>query len=233
MRRYKWKLAIAGAAVAVMSAVGTAQASTIDLFGLAGNFDQANFGSTGTYYYAQSIQADDVHWADLAFRISSGVGGSFELIITGGRAAGLPGTGLAPDAGAILSQQTLNYAGGGVQNFDVNLDLAVANGATYFFVLAGFGGTIENTSVRATQYNGTDKYAFGEFVYSNSDGGFSNSLSWTSRFPNGEDLVFRTTFDGGNNHVSQVPVSAAPPLFWTALSALGLFGWRRRRKASA
>jgi len=233
MPRRKWKWGVAAGIFAVLGAIGNAQASTIDLFGLPGNFDQFTFGSTGTQYYAQSIQADGVHWADLAFGISNAAGGSFDLLITGGRAAAVPGTGLLPDAGAIFSQQTLNHAGGGLQIFDVNLDLAVANGTTYFFVLAAFGDTLAGASVRATQFNGTDKYAPGEFVFSNSNAAFSNSLSWASRFPNGEDLAFSATFDSGNNQVSQVPVPAALPLFWSALTALGLFGWRRRREASA
>ncbi len=212
---------------AVMGSVGAAQATTIDLFGLPGNFDQSTFSSTGSEYYAQSVQANDSHWANLSFDISNGAGGSFQLLITGGRAAGVPGSGLLPDASAILSQQTLNHAGGGLQTFNVGLDLPVVNGSTYFFVLAAFGETLQGATVRATAFNGTDKYAPGEFVFSNSNAAFSNGLGWSSRFDAGEDLAFRTTFDG--TQVSAVPAPAALPLFWSALVVLGLFGWQRRR----
>jgi hypothetical protein len=39
--------------------------------------------------------------------------------------------------------------------------------------------------------------------------------------------------DQGNNNVGQTPLPAAFPLFATGLGALGLLGWRRKRKAIA
>ncbi|MDH3739328.1 MAG: hypothetical protein OER92_09035 [Alphaproteobacteria bacterium] len=197
------------------------------------NFDQAPFGATGfdTEYYAQSVLADDARWASLAFGITDLEGGRFDLIVTEGRspAIPLPGSGLAPDATAVLSQQMLDHLGGGLQIFYVDLNLPVISGTTYFFTLAAFGQTLTNATVRATEFNGRpDKYAPGEFIFSNDNAGFSNDLAWVSRFSNREDLAFRATFDS----VSAVPVPPALPLFGAALGMLVLFGvWRRRKLA--
>ena len=38
---------------------------------------------------------------------------------------------------------------------------------------------------------------------------------------------------GGGNNVSSTPLPAALPLFATGLGALGLLGWRRKRKNAA
>jgi hypothetical protein len=56
----------------------------------------------------------------------------------------------------------------------------------------------------------------------------------TASIPNSVTFSFGTT-EGANNvpGVSTVPVPAALPLFATGLGALGLLGWRRKRKARA
>lgn len=206
---------------------GIAHASTIDLIGLSENFYQGSFAPT--YQYAQSIVADDVIWADLRFGINNqNGGGTFDLIISEARVAGLEGSGFAPDVTNILSQQTLTHSGAGLQFFDIMLGLSVNIGTTYFFVLESAVGTLTPSSVRATEFAGTDKYAPGEFIYGNSSGGVNNSTDWVSRFSVGQDLAFRATF----NDVSAVPIPAALPLFGTGIAFLGFMGWRRKRNAA-
>ena len=214
-----------------LATAGTAQAGTVDLFDLPGNFGQRPFGATGTEYYAQSVLADDARWANLAFRITDEEGGSFDLIITEGRPATipLPGTGLSPDATSVLSQQMFDHLGGGLQTFDVDLNLPVVSGTTYFFTLAAFGKSLTQSTVRATEFNGTEKYTPGEYIFSNDDAAFTNNLTWVSRFSNREDLAFQATFDS----VSAVPAPPALPLFGAALGMLGLVGWWRRRQSAA
>lgn len=212
-----------------LATVGTARAGTVDLFGLPGNFDQGNFGTSLSTYYAQSVLADDSNWANLAFGVTDQQASSFNLIVSEGRPARVPGSGMLPDATSILSQQVLDHLGGGLQIFDIDLNLPVASGTTYFFTLAAFGTNLSRATVRATQFNGTDKYAPGEFIFSNNNAAFSNNLAWASRAGNNEDLAFQATFDT----VSAVSVPPALPLFGAALGMLGLFGWWRYRKLAA
>ena len=68
---------------ALLASSLVAQASVVDLFGLAGNFNQSAFGYNSTQYYAQSVKADDVNWADLSFSLRKlGAGGTFNLLVT-------------------------------------------------------------------------------------------------------------------------------------------------------
>jgi hypothetical protein len=202
-----------------------AHAGVVDLFGLPGNFDQTTFGSTSSYYYAQSVKADAANWADLKFSVGkSGAGGTFNLLITKSVAGGLPGTGLIPDAANVLSSTQLTHTGTGAEVFDLALNQAVTAGETYFFVLQGVGGTLSDASVLASEFFGTDKYADGEFIFSNSDVAIGASPSWSSRFDASEDLVFRAEFNGGT-------VPEPGPLALLAIAALAA-GLTRRTKTS-
>lgn len=223
------RMGFAAVVLICLATVGTARAGTVNLFGLPGNFDQGNFGTSLSFYYGQSVLADDSHWANLAFRITDQQASSFNLIVSEGRPAPVGGSGMLPDATSILSQQVLDHLGGGLQTFDVGLNLPVVSGTTYFFTLAAFGTNLSRATVRATQFNGTDKYAPGEFIFSNNNAAFSNDLAWVSRAGNNEDLAFQATFDT----VSAVPVPPALPLLGAALGMLVVFGvWRRRKTAA-
>lgn len=211
------------AALSLLAAGLSAQAGVIDLYGLAGNFNQSAFGSTGSQYYAQSITADGTVFDSLRFTVNDAEGGSFKLRITTGVAAGLPGTGERPDAVNELFSQTLNHAGGGAINFDVNLNLAVADGDVLFFVLDAVGQTLSGATVLATQFGGVDKYTGGEFIFGNTNSPLG-SVGWSSRQPNGEDLVFRAAF---SDNVVPEPGSLA----LVAASLLGVCAAARRRRA--
>ncbi len=223
------RMGFAAVVLICLATVGTARAGTVDLLGLPDNSDQRIFGTSLSYYYAQSVLADDANWASLAFGVRNRQADSFNLIIAEGRPTSPGGSGFLPDATMILSQQALDHLGGGLQIFDVDLNLPVASGTTYFFTLAAFGTTLTRAGVRATEFNGTDKYTPGKFIFSNDNAAFSNDLFWDTRLSNSRDLAFRATFDS----VSAVAVPAALPLFGTALGVLGLFDWWRRRKLAA
>ena len=216
-------------AVALTGSALAAHAGIIDLFGLPGNFNQNTFGATGTHYYAQSVQADDANWASLRFSVGkTGAGGTFNLLVTKSVAGGLPGTGLRPDDAGVLSTTQLTHNGLGSQIFDLSLDQAVVSGDTYFFVLQGVGQTLAGASVLATQFNGTDKYAAGEFIFSNANVAFASTPgTWNSRFGNGEDLVFRAEFNGGTPSIPE------PGSLMLAAIALLAAGAIRRSKRSA
>jgi hypothetical protein len=223
------RMGFAAIVLSCRATTGTARAGTVDLFGLPGNFNQGNFGTSLSFYYSQSILADDANWSSLSFGVTNPQAANFDLIISGGRPTTQRGSGFLPDAAAVLSRQMLDHLGGGLQVFDVDLNLPVVSGTTYFFTLAAFGKTIQGATVRATEFNGTDKYAQGEFLFANNNAAFSNTLAWNSRFSNREDLAFSASFDS----VSAVPVPPTLPLFVAALGMLGLLGWWRRREAVA
>ncbi len=216
---------VAAAAISLLSAAPVS-AGVIDLIGLPGNFDQATFGASGTEHYAQSLEADDVNLAELVFGIIDSEGGSFKVQVTESRAAGLPGTGTAPDASGILWEQTLDHLGGGLQWFTVNPDVATSVGSVYFMNLNAFSQSLVGARVRATAFNGgTDAYTGGEFIFSNTNSDLSNTLSWSSRFSANQDLAVRAVFNGGSNEV--------PAPGTLLLIAAGLFGVRLFGRKSA
>ena len=210
-----------------------AQAGVVNLFSLSGNFDQKFFGSGSTPYFAQSVKADDVNWADLSFSVGQqGTGGTFNLLVTESVLdMTLPGTHFRPDANNVLFSTQLTHNGHGAQRFDITLDTSVASGATYFFVLQGKGQTLQGSSVLATQYYGTDKYAAGEFIYSASDAAFNGiSKQWGSRFSAREDLVFRAEFNGGAVVAAaeaDVPEPGSLALLGLGLAGLAVFRQRK------
>ncbi len=233
------RMGFAAVVLGCLAMAGTARAGTVDLFGLPGNFNQGNFGTSLSFYYAQSVLADDANWSSLAFGVTDQEANSFNLIISEARPTSQSGPGFLPDATAILSHLVLDHLGGGLQIFDVDLNLPVASGSTYFFTLAAFGTTLTQATVRATEFNGSDKYTPGEFLFANDNAEFSNNLAWNSRFFNGEDLVFRANFASAivappiaSDAIVATPVPGALLLFGTAIGMLGFFICLRRRQST-
>jgi len=219
---------------ALLASSLAAQAGVVDLFNLSGNFYQQNFGAAATEYYAQSVKADDVNWADLSFSLSrQGTGGTFNLLVTESVLdMTLPGTHLRPDASKnVLFSTQLTHNGLGTQRFDIALDTTVASGTTYFFVLQGKGQTLQSASVLATQYEGTDKYAAGEFIYASTNAAFTGTAGkWDSRFSARQDLVFRAEFNSDGAVAvagADVPEPGSLALLGLGLASLAVFRMRK------
>ena len=220
---------------ALLASSLVAQASVVDLFGLAGNFNQSAFGYNSTQYYAQSVKADDVNWADLSFSLRKlGAGGTFNLLVTESILdMALPGTHTRPDGQNVLFSTQLTHYGQGTQRFDIALDTSVATGSTYFFVLQAKGETLGSATVLATQFYGTDKYAAGEFIFASTNAELTGTAGkWDSRFSAKEDLVFRAEFNGGAAVAAaeaDVPEPGSLALLGLGLASLAVF---RKRKTS-
>jgi hypothetical protein len=60
-------------------------------------------------------------------------------------------------------------------------------------------------------------------TFGNIGGGFQEPTSFS---------IAHEGFFGPSFSISEVPIPAALPLFATGLGALGLLGWRRKRKAA-
>ena len=87
---------------------------------------------------------------------------------------------------------------------------------------AEFGGTIitqSGNSVLGSEGNGTIQFI-----------GTYSTISWTN--PN-QEFWYAFTVGAPGGTVGAVPLPATLPLFATGLGALGLLGWRRKRKAAA
>ncbi len=203
-----------------------AGAGVVDLRDLPGNFDQALWGHPDTTMYAQSVQATDVFLDEFRFRATStSVGGiNYTLVVTGARPdAG--GLGWAPNLTDIRYESSLsNIDGSGIMNEAVfNPNINVANGELLFFVLNTYTvGPTGIGTVRATEFNGTDQYLPGEFVFLNTSGPGASlddliGMDWSHRFDNGEDLAIFASFS--------VPTPGT--IFVLGIGALA--GTRRRR----
>ena len=220
---------------ALLASSFSAQAGIVNLFDLNGNFNQSSFGYNSTQYYAQSVKADDVNWADLSFSLRKvGAGGTFNLLVTESILdMALPGTHLRPDGQNVLFSTQLTHNGQGAQRFDIALDTSVTTGSTYFFVLQAKGQTLDSATVLATEYYGTDKYAAGEFIYAVTNAALTGTAGkWGSRFSAGEDLVFRAEFNGDGGvaaAVEAIPEPGSLALLGLGLASLAVF---RKRKTS-
>ena len=69
-----------------------------------------------------------------------------------------------------------------------------------------------------------------KFLSINQSDSLNDPLGGPSTFVGQSNLVFDLT---SISAVSEIPLPAALPLFATGLGALGLFGWRRKRKQAA
>jgi len=213
-------------AVLPILAGSLATASEVDLRDLPGNFDQASWGHPDTVMYAQSIMASDSFLDEFRFRATSGSAGgvNYTLVITGARAVA-DGLGWAPDLTDIRYESGVsNIAGDGVMHEAVfNPNIGVSNGELLFFVLNTYTvGPTGVGTIRATEFNGADQYAPGEFVFLNTGGpgGSLNDLigsAWSHRAGSGQDLAIFASFT--------IP---APGTF-LVLGVGALAGSRRRR----
>ena len=225
-------VAVALASAQVLIFEGLAQASTIDLRGLPGNFDQTTIGQPNTTFYAQSVVADStfLNSATLQLLSTSGSNIMFNFLITGARPDGGGGLGFAPDLSNILynSGELQAVAGNPLTDFTVNPNVPVANGQLIFLVVESLSYPASGSgAVEATAFDGpTDQYTPGEFVFFNTNPGDTyatvNSQPWSHRFVDNEDLAFAATF-------SSVPEPATTTLLGLAAGGFVLAELRRRR----
>jgi hypothetical protein len=106
----------------------------------------------------------------------------------------------------------------GFMDFAVSLPVIVGEVLAFELVESNSGYLIFS-SIPGTYPGGAD------FII-NTDVGINSFTAFT-----GGDADFRTFVDTGTS--AATPLPAALPLFATGLGALGLFGWRRKRKAQA
>jgi hypothetical protein len=151
--------------------------------------------------------------------------------------------GTATAVGSITTDGTIGALNGG--NI-VDYDLTLTNGA-FSAVLDISDGTISNgTSLTATAtglfFNfGSNTGSY--FVFGGNPGlGFEDASGSLSGHPSTISLNLNAVGDpnspiwtafSGNVEIATTPIPAALPLFATALGALGLLGWRRKRKQAA
>ncbi|MGH7938543.1 MAG: PEP-CTERM sorting domain-containing protein [Chthoniobacterales bacterium] len=217
----------------ICTLAGLAQASTTDLRGLPGNFDQTTFGQPNTTFYAQSVVADSTVFNSATLQLIATAGDiNFNFLITGARADGGGGLGFAPDLSNILYNSGELTAGSGnpLTDFTINPNVPVANGQLLFLVVESLSYPGSGSgAVEATAFNGpTDLYPPGEFVFINSNPGDTyatiNALPWAHRSVNNEDLAFAVTF-------SSVPEPTTNALLGLAAASFVWVAFRRRRRA--
>jgi hypothetical protein len=144
--------------------------------------------------------------------------------------------GTSPVAAADISAYSLNFINSGSTIFT----LTNSNAAPSTPLISGSDLTTSSTQIF---FNFGDNSAPGEAYFANSAPdsiGFYNEF--TSGLSTGEieigtpgtaDIELYPTGNVLLGSVSTTPLPAALPLFASGLGALGLFGWRRKRKASA
>jgi hypothetical protein len=150
---------------------------------------------------------------------SGGTFGNFDIYFYANN-GGIPGTnleaidGVAPQVTVVTIGLTHFYQ----FTYDLSTSFVAAAGTTYFF------SVLEHSPIPGS-FNFAWEPSGGHVggVYT-TDGG----LSWSSSGL-GSDQAF-TLFTAD---VSGTPLPATLPLFTTGLGALGLLGWRRKKKAAA
>lgn len=120
------------------------------------------------------------------------------------------------------SPQVPSYVGG-PYTFSTDIPVTAGNVYVAFVSVYGEGTTGTETAIQL----GNPATDIDYMVWENVDS--PSSSSWNYFFDYGPAL-FTATFDP---ETSATPLPAALPLFATGLGALGLLGWRRKRKAQA
>ena len=191
-----------------------------------------NGGSGVTINGNNSVAAFDI--ANGAVVILNGV------TITGGQSASNGDGGGIFNGGQLTLENSLVTAnsavnGGGIYNNGGILTLvnSTLEGNTATNGNGGGGGGIYNnggilTLVNSTLEGNTATNGNGGGIYNN--GGMVNLAN--STFLNNSASLGNDIYNNGGT-VAVTPLPAALPLFATGLGAMGLFGWRRKRKAQA
>lgn len=175
-------------------------AGTVDLRDLPGNFEQSSWNGGGTRFYAQSVVVDEDYLTTMAFRpVPNGGGQEFQVYVTGARAAG-GGLGWEPDFNDIRFISdigALPAVDEGFVELSCNPNVPVTPDETIFLVFDGLTPEGPSAEVMATEFDGTEQYPPGEFVFLNTAYGPppDNSSSWSHRSINNEDLAILAVFE--------------------------------------
>lgn len=143
--------------------------------------------------------------------------------------------GTSPVAAADISAYSLSFINSGSTVFT----LTNSNASPSTPLITGSDLTTTATTI---SFNFGDDSAFGSAYFESSGAysiGFYNEFSanlTTGEIeigtPGNADILLYPTGDVVLGSVSTTPLPATLPLFATGLGALGLFGWRRKRKAA-
>lgn len=129
-------------------------------------------------------------------------------------------------------------------NFTINLPfnfrLVIEQGGVDYVTAINQGGSDTGGAFHTLSASGLTANSFTQFDFLSGLGG-SGHPDFTSGAmlfgvlaltQNGPNQTFVATFDNISVTLDQTPLPAALPLFASGLGALGLLGWRRKRKAS-
>jgi hypothetical protein len=178
------------------------------------------FVAAALYTFCPTAQATTLSTYVLVSGALGGGGGQWEIYINNSNALAL--------TNASISSASITQTAGNadtpviVTPLPISLGTIAANSTAYGDLIVGFGGL------------GLFDDQFDLNVVFNADG-LTASLFFAN-LPPYPDLVTELPTIGpypGTVTITSTPLPAALPLFATGLGALGLLGWRRKRKAAA
>ena len=208
-------------ALVILAGSSPAWASTIDTTG-AVNDQLAVFGAPNTATYGQTFTAPDQYLTSFSLFLQNRYSGAGTLDLRG-----YIGVWTGTSVSNILYEsatQTMNTAGT-LQEFNFSPNLALTVGQQYVAFLSISDLPVQPASGFYMPTAAPDAYSDGNFVFLNN--GIVYSALTTSNWSCSGcafDAAFKASF------LATTPLPAALPLFATGLGALGLLGWRSKRK---